>query len=155
MSYIVKRQREIKCFQFLLEGSSTGFVLDVGGRAFHADGPENENALAKFCTTEIFSSYDVRNFRLPPCLWKNLKTQTVKLLLLSFLNIRDDEARVSVSYKWLVMEAINTVWLVAIATSASAASCPCACVVVANDMQTACSSAILNGARIVCLCVCS
>jgi len=48
MSYTVKRQREIKCFQFPLEGSSTGFVSDVGGESVPCGGPENENALAKF-----------------------------------------------------------------------------------------------------------
>ena len=39
MSYTVKRQGEIKSFQFLLEGSCADFVTDVSR-------PEKENALS-------------------------------------------------------------------------------------------------------------
>jgi len=51
MSYTVKRQREIKCFQFPREGSSTGFVADVSGESVpHGRTREWECSLAKFCT---------------------------------------------------------------------------------------------------------
>jgi len=45
-SCAVKRLGKVESFQFPLESSSASFVSDVGGRAFHADGPENENALS-------------------------------------------------------------------------------------------------------------
>ena len=51
MSYTVKRQGEIKSFQFLLEGSCADFVTDVSresvpcGRA-----RKSERSLAEFCS---------------------------------------------------------------------------------------------------------